>query len=109
MTNYKAYLKGNLSRRGPSRQELKLRAVRLNIDPKKIVDALSQILGVEGVKTWISHLKGKEIFGSTKRKLDLSLGSNGDFHRPDKVKFSQPLVISYITNYKHDYYNVFPC
>jgi hypothetical protein len=109
MTNYKAYLKGNFSRTGPSRQELKLKAARLSIDPKKIVDALSQILWVEGVKTCISHLKGKEIFGSTKRKLDLSRGSNGDFHRPDKVKFSQPLVISYITNCKHDYYNVFPC
>jgi hypothetical protein len=54
MTNYKAYLKGNLSRTGLSRQELKLKVARLNFDPKKIVDTLSQILGVEGVKTWIS-------------------------------------------------------
>jgi hypothetical protein len=61
MTNYKANLKGNLSRTGPSRQELKLRAARLNIDPKKIVDALSQILGWRGSKLG-SHISRAKRF-----------------------------------------------
>jgi hypothetical protein len=38
--------------------------------------------------TRIPHLEGKEIFGSTKHKLDLLLGDDGDSHRPDKVNFS---------------------
>jgi hypothetical protein len=42
--------------------------------------------------TRILHLEGEEIFGSTKRKLDLPPGDDGDFHRPDKVNFSQPRV-----------------
>jgi len=37
-------------------------------------------------------LKGEEIFGSTKRKLDIPIGDAGDSHRPDKVNFSQPRI-----------------
>jgi hypothetical protein len=47
MTNYRAYLKGNLSGIGPSRQELKLRATKCSNDPKKIVDALTQLPEVD--------------------------------------------------------------
>jgi hypothetical protein len=42
--------------------------------------------------TRIPHLEGEEIFGSTKRKLDLPPGDDGDSHRPDKGNFSQPQV-----------------
>jgi hypothetical protein len=45
---------------------------------------------VEVATTRILHLEGEEIFGSTKRKLDLPPGDDGDSHRPDKVNFSQP-------------------
>jgi hypothetical protein len=92
MTNYRAYLKGKASGIDPSKQELKLRAARRSGDPKKIEEALSQLLGVEVATTRIPHLEGKEIFGNTKRKLDLPLGADGDSHRPDKVNFSQPRV-----------------
>jgi hypothetical protein len=51
MTNYKAYLKGKSSGTGPSRQELKLMATRRSDDPKKIVEALSQLPGVEVATT----------------------------------------------------------
>jgi hypothetical protein len=88
MTNYRAYLKGKASRTGPSKQELKLRAARRSSDPKKIEEALSQLPGVEVATTRIPHLEGEEIFGSTKRKLDLLPGDDGDSHRPDKVNFS---------------------
>jgi hypothetical protein len=90
MTNYKAYLKGKASGTGPSKQELKLRAARRSDDPKKIEEALSQLPGVEVATTWIPHLEGEEIFGSTKRKLDLPPGDDGDSHRLDKVNFLQP-------------------
>jgi hypothetical protein len=92
MTNYKAYFKGKSSRTGPTRQELKLRVAKHSGDPKKLVEALSQLLGVVVATTWILHLEGKEIFGSTKRKLDLPLGDDGDFHRFNKVNFPQPQV-----------------
>jgi hypothetical protein len=90
MTYYRAYLKGKASGTGPSKQELKLRAARGSGDPKKIEEALSQLPGVEVATTRIPHLEGEEIFGSTKRKLDLPPGDDGDSHRPDKVNFSQP-------------------
>jgi hypothetical protein len=90
MTNYKAYLKGKSSGTGPSKQDLKLRAARHSSDPKKIAEALSQLPGLEVATTRIPHLEGAEIFGSTKRKLDLPLGDDGNSHRLDKVNFSQP-------------------
>ena len=40
----------------------------------------------------VPHLEGEEIFGSTKRRLDVPIGDAGDLHRPDKVNFSQPHV-----------------
>jgi hypothetical protein len=83
MTNYRAYLKGKASRTGPSKQELKLRAARRSGDPKKIEEALSQFPVVEVATTRILHLEGEEIFGSTKRKLDLPPGDDGDSHRSD--------------------------
>jgi hypothetical protein len=92
MTNYRAYLKGKASGTGPSKQELKLRMARCSSDPKKIEKALSQLPRVEVATTQIPHLEGEEIFGSTKRKLDLPPGDDGDSHRPDKVNFSQPRV-----------------
>ena len=42
--------------------------------------------------TQILYLEGEEIFGSTKQKLDLPPSDDGDFHRPDKVNYSQPQV-----------------
>ena len=51
--------------------------------------------GVEqspGVGSRVPHLEGEEIFGSTKRRLDVPIGDAGDSHRPDKVNFSQPRV-----------------
>jgi hypothetical protein len=92
MTNYRAYLKGKASGTGPSKQKLKLRVARRSSDPKKIEEALSQLPGVEVATTRIPHLEGEEIFGSTKRKLDLPPGDDGDSHKPNKVNFSQPRV-----------------
>jgi hypothetical protein len=92
MTNYRAYLKNKASGTGPPKQELKLRAARRSSDPKKIEEALSQLPEVEVATTWIPHLEGEEIFGSTKRKLDLPPGDDRNSHRDDKVNFSQPRV-----------------
>jgi hypothetical protein len=92
MTNYRAYLCGGPSGKGPSKEDLKLKRAMASGDGKKIADALSEMPGAEDVCTRIPHLEGEEVFGSSKRKLDLPIGSEGDSHRPDKVNFSHPRV-----------------
>ena len=92
MTNYRVYPKGYVSGSRPSKGELRLRDARRSGDPKKIAEALNTLPRAEGVGTRIPHLEGEETFGSTKRKLDMSIGDAGDSHRPDKINFSQPLV-----------------
>jgi hypothetical protein len=92
MTNYRAYLRGHACGSGPSKGELKLRAATRSRDPKKIAEALNTLPGAEGFGNRVPHLEGEEIFGSTKRKLDVPIGDAGDSHRPDKVNFSQPRV-----------------
>jgi hypothetical protein len=94
MTNYRAFLKGKTTRSGPSMEELKLRGARRSGDPKKIAEALNVLPGAVDVATRVPHLEGEEVFGSSKRKLDLPIGSEGDSHRPDKVNFSQPRVMT---------------
>jgi len=59
---------------------LKLRVARRSGDPKKMVEALNILPGVEGVRTRIPHLEGEEIFGSTKRKLDVPISDARDSH-----------------------------
>jgi len=85
-------LEGIGSESGPFKEELKLRAAHCSKDPKKIVEVLNTLPGSEGVRIRIPHLKGEEIFGSTKKKLDVPIGDGEDSHRPDKVNFSQPHV-----------------
>jgi hypothetical protein len=92
MTNYRAYLCGGPSGKGPSKQDLKLKRAMASGDGKKIVEALSEMHGAEDICTRIPHLEGEEVFGSTKRKLDLPIGFEGDSHHPDKVNFSHPQV-----------------
>jgi hypothetical protein len=41
--------------------------------------------GLEDLNTRDCALEGSELFGTTKRKLDLPPGVNRDSHRPDKV------------------------
>jgi len=53
---------------------------------------LNTLPNTEGVRSCIPHLKGEEIFRSTKRKLDVPLSNCGDSYRPDKANFSQPRI-----------------
>jgi hypothetical protein len=62
-----------------SRQELKLRAATFNNDPKKVVDAFSQQLGIEGPPPG-SHIS------SLKRSLVAQSGS-WTFHQALTVTF----------------------
>jgi len=73
-------LKDKASRSELSKEELKLRGARGNVNPKKIVEALNVFTKATDVATHFSHLEGKEVFSSSKHKLDLSIGLDGDSH-----------------------------
>jgi len=46
------------------------------------------MLGAEDICTQIPQLEGEEVFGSSKRILDVPIGSMGDSDSLDKVNFS---------------------
>ena len=92
MTNYRAFFRGHASGSQPSKGELKLRAARRSGCPKKIAKALNTLPEAHGVGTRVPHLEGEEIFGSTKKRLDVPIGDAGDSNRLDKVNFSQSRV-----------------
>jgi len=79
MTNYRTYLRGHTSGTSPSKGELRLKTTTRSKDPKKIAKALNTLSRAEGVGIRIPHL-GEEIFGSMKRKLDVSIGDARDSH-----------------------------
>jgi len=64
MRNYQAYLRDHASRSGPSKGELKLRALRQSEGLKKIVGALNTLPRAKGVGIQVPHLEGEEIFGN---------------------------------------------
>ena len=67
---------------------LKFKTVAMCGDPKMLVDAMKSYPGAEDVNTRYCALGGSELFGSTKRKLNLPPGVDYDSHRPDKVNYS---------------------
>ena len=90
------FLKGDHARTGPGKDELLLRVAQRSAhrtgNPKALVDAISNIRGVQDFVTREPHLEGEEVFGSQKWKADMPLGCEQDSHRPDKVNFSHPRV-----------------
>ena len=96
MVRYYQFLKGEHAGTGPEKEELLLRVVQRCAhrtgNPKVLVDAISNIQGVQDFVIREPHLEGKEVFGSQKRKADMPLGCEHDLHRPDKVNFSRPRV-----------------
>ena len=89
-TNYRTYLKRGRSGKGPDKAELRLRVAQRSGDAEVIAKVLSSFPGAEDLITKPRGLEGAEIFGSSKRKLDLPPGSHSDSHRQDKVNFSIP-------------------
>ena len=51
---------------------------------------MEQVTTMAGVNTRVPHLERETIFGSTKRKLNLPLGGDGNSHRHDRVNFVVP-------------------
>ena len=80
-------MQGGRSGKGPDKAELRLRAAQKSRDAEVIAKVLSSFPGAQDLMTKPRGLEGAEIFGSSKRKLDLPLGSHSDSH---KVNFSIP-------------------
>ena len=80
-TNYRTYLKGGRLEKDPDKAELRLRATQRSGDAEVIAKVLSSFLGAEDLITKPRGLDGTEIFGSSKRKLDLLPRSHSDSHR----------------------------
>lgn len=92
ITQYMKYLKGGKSRKGPDKAELCLHQAQRSLDPVMIAEAMKAYPGAADVLSKGKGLEGAEIFGSTKRKLDLPPGSALDSHRLDKVNYSIPAM-----------------
>ena len=90
IANCWAWLKGGLDSKGPNFASLKLEATARCGDPETLADAMKSCPGSEGANMKDCSLEGSELFGSTKRKLNLSSGVDCDSHRPDKVNYSIP-------------------
>ena len=90
IANYRAWLKGGSHDKGHDLASAKLKAAAKCGDPKHLVDAMKSFPGAEDVNTRDCALEGSELFGSTKRKLNIPPGADCDSHRPDNVKFLIP-------------------
>ncbi len=90
ITSYRFWLKGGKGGKGPDKSELRLRHAQRSGDPKLIAEAVNSYPGAADLLTKKGGLEGAEIFGSTKRKLDLPPGSSHDSHRSDTVNYSIP-------------------
>ena len=91
-TNYRTYLKGGRSGKGPDKAELRLWAAQKSGDVEVITKVLSSFPGAQDLITKPHGLEDTEIFGSSKRKLDLPPGSHSDSHQQNKVTFSIPSI-----------------
>jgi hypothetical protein len=90
IANYRSWLRGGFTGKGPDFASLKLKVAARCGDPKLLADAMKSYPGVEDLNTRDCALEGSELFGSTKRKLDMPPDADCDSHRPDKVNYSIP-------------------
>ncbi len=67
------------------------KARRLN-DPTRLGIVMANYLSRSSFTNCLPHLKGEEIFGSSKQFVDFPLSTNNDSHCLDHVNFSCPWV-----------------
>ena len=90
ITSYRFWLKGGKEEKGLNKAELCVRHVYCFGKSKLIIEAVNSYPGAEDVLTKTRGFEGAEIFGSTKRKLDLPPGSSHNSHRLDTMNYSIP-------------------
>ena len=87
ITKFGSWLRGGYTGKWSNSASLKLKVDARCGDPKLLVDAMKSYPGLEALDTRDCALEGSELFGSTKRKLDLASGVHYNSHRPDKMKY----------------------
>jgi hypothetical protein len=96
VSRYYQFFKGKYVGTGPRKEELMLRVAQRSAlrsgNPKALNVAMAKMPGAKEFCTRKPHFEGEEVFGSQKRKADISLGSEYKSHRPDRVNFSRPRV-----------------
>ena len=83
-------MKGGSDGKGPDLASLKLKVAVMCGDPKMLAATMKSYPRAEGVNTRDCTLERSELFGSTKRKLNLLSGVDCDSHRLDKMNYSIP-------------------
>jgi hypothetical protein len=105
VVRYYQYLKGDRAGTGPGIEELQCRAAQRTAertrDPKVLNVAMAKLPGAELFCTHAPHMAGEEVFGSQKQKADIPLGFEGESHRPDKVNFSRPRIVTRSSRANH--------
>jgi hypothetical protein len=96
VSRYYQYLKGEHKASGLGKEELMLQVAQCSAqrsgNPKALNVAMAKMHRTEEFCTWEPHFEGEKVFGSQKRKADISLGSEHQSHRPDQVNLSHPRV-----------------
>ena len=80
ITNYPAWLKGELHGKGPDSASLKLKATARCGDPNMLANAMKSYPRAKGANTRYCVLEGSELFGSTIRNFNLLPGADCDSH-----------------------------
>ena len=88
IANYRLWLKRGYMGKAPNSTSLKRKTIAKCGDPRLLANAMKSYPWVEDVNTRDCALEGFELFGSTKQKLYLPLGTDCDLHQPDKVNQS---------------------
>jgi hypothetical protein len=96
VSRYYQFLKGDYAGTSPGKEELMLRVVQRSAlrsgNPKALNVATAKMPGAEEFCTREPYFEGEEVFGSQKHKVDISLESEHESHKPDRVNFSRPRI-----------------
>jgi hypothetical protein len=96
VSRYYQYLKVEIAGTGSGKEELMLRVAQRSAqrsgNPKVLNVAIAKMPRAAELCTREPHFEGEEVFGSQKRKADISLGSKHKSHRLDKINFSHPRI-----------------
>ncbi len=90
--SYRVYLNGGRCEKGLGRDELKLCLTSQFNDLLQLVNMVIKYTSRSFFTIKIPHLEGQEVFRSTKRRVDIALGLEGNSHTNYGVNFSQPRV-----------------
>ncbi len=97
-TLYKQYLQGGQPSHGLDRNELLLRRAQRSNDLVTLVATMANYISKSSFTNHLPHLKGEEVFGSTKQLAICPLSADNDSHRPNHVNFFRPRVIILAAN-----------